>query len=173
MRVGTHGIGPANQRNDQEQKPEEADPELDTLKGGFGKGGEAGKFEGYCNHFWIWGHKRQDCRKLTAEKAAGKGKGKGDDSKGQAADGKGKNKGWQPYKGGGWQTKGGGGKSKGFGKGKKGGFGGTAYNIDGDYFGNSGYENQDWSWGRFFMLQEASDSEDDDLDVLCQPCEEA
>jgi hypothetical protein len=38
-------------------------------------GGET--FQGVCNHCGKWGHRRQDCRKLTAElEALGKGKGK-------------------------------------------------------------------------------------------------
>ena len=61
------------------------------MKGGT-KGG--GRFEGYCGYCSIYGHKRADCRKLTADKAAGK-VGKGEE-KGKG--GKGKNN---------WQSKGG------------------------------------------------------------------
>ena len=142
---------------------EAAEQDALTLKGG-GKGGAGkGTFEGYCGHCWIWGHKRSECRKLTAELAA-KGKGK----KGEEPKGKGKTgPPWQPAKGG-WQQKGGSGKnnwSKG-GSGKNNwSKGGAAFNIDGDMGSNHwGYEQQDWSSmapGRFFMLESDDGGEDE------------
>ncbi len=55
---------------------------------GKGEGGGAEQFQGACNHCGIWGHRRSECRKLTAElgKAGPKGKAGG---KGGPAGGKG------------------------------------------------------------------------------------
>ena len=59
--------------------------ELNTMKGG-GKGADGNQpFQGYCNYCWIRGHRRAECRKLTADLAQ-KGKSKGE------AKGKGKGK---------------------------------------------------------------------------------
>ena len=129
---------PEKELEDNFRKTETEDPDaadLDTLKGA----GKGTRFDGYCNHCWKWGHKRQDCRALTAELQT-KGKSKSDEK------GKGKGKDWKPSAGG-WQTKGGGGKnwstgSKGWGgKGKSSGgkvYSGQLYtNIDG-YDGNYG-----------------------------------
>ncbi len=43
---------------------------------GKGEGANAEQFQGACNHCGIWGHRRSECRKLTAElgKAGPKGK---------------------------------------------------------------------------------------------------
>ena len=103
--------------------------ELDILKG-------AGNccFSGYCNYCGRWGHRKSECRTLTA--ALGKGKGK--------VEAKGDNKGK-----GDWHIKGGG-KSKGKGDWNQKGKGkgkGTFYNID-----------EEWAtqWnttGRLFLLE--------------------
>jgi hypothetical protein len=55
---------------------------------GKGEGGGTEQFQGACNHCGIWGHRRSECRKLTAElgKAGPKGKAGG---KGGPAGGKG------------------------------------------------------------------------------------
>ena len=135
------------------------DGDLDTLKGGGGKGQP---FQGNCSFCGVWGHRLRDCRKYTAhlqEKGKGK-KGEGDQK------GKGQSKGYQPWKGGGgWQQKGGGrapGKG-GYGKNNKGGGGGFSFNIDGDenwsgqWSGNYGWDNG------FFMLEAVDDDSDDAL----------
>ena len=66
-------------------------------KGGAGKGaappaaakGGGEQFQGVCNHCNTWGHKKQDCRELTAE-IAKKGGPKGKDGgKGDRTGGKG------------------------------------------------------------------------------------
>eukprot|EP00973_Karenia_brevis_P086604 12009854-Karenia_brevis.AAC.1 len=44
-------------------------------KGDKGKG-KGGKFEGYCNYCWTYGHRASDCFKNPDAKGAGKGKGK-------------------------------------------------------------------------------------------------
>ena len=59
-------------------------------KGGDGKGGQpasGGDFSGVCNHCGIWGHRKNQCKRLDAEMAArrdtkGGGKGKGGKGKG-------------------------------------------------------------------------------------------
>ena len=83
------------------------DADLNTMKGG--------PFQGYCSYCWMFGHKRQDCRKrMAAEKGGGSApKGGGKDSGGKVGKGdKGEEKGswqsngcgWLPK---GWQQKGG------------------------------------------------------------------
>ena len=133
-------------------KPCEGEDELDTLKGG-GKGQPS---NGYCNHCWKWGHKRSECRQLTAERAKGGKAETGGGKKGSDAQ-----KGRYGNQKGGWQDKDGKGKGKSWGKGPK-GFGGVAYNIDGD----SSVENWNyycaadpWSIIVFFMLQEDDESD--------------
>ena len=121
--------------------------ELDTLKGS-GKG----YFAGNCNHCGKYGHRKSECRSLTASLKGGK-EGKGEDK------GKGKGKGeWTPVKGGG---KGFGyGPSYGFkGKGKDKGKGkGSFYNIDGD---NGEWWTTEWSTsGRIFLLENFEEDEE-------------
>ena len=122
-------------------------------------------FNGYCNHCWSWGHKRQDCRKLTAER-----KGGGKDSKG-GKDPKGKGK----DKGGSWRTKGygkggcGGGKSYGKDYGGKGGKGpgAVAYNIDGDQGGyDGGWGHNDNSWFSFMLAGDVYLNDDKDENMI-------
>ena len=139
--------------------------DLYSMKGG-SKGG--GRFEGYCGYCNIYGHKRADCRKLTADKAAGK-VGKGEE-KGKG--GKGKNnwqsKGgsqWNPGKGGSKGSKGQWGKSGGKNNG-----GGVAYNIDGENWptaaeawGGGAWGAGDgsaWNGGRFFGCMIGDDDDD-------------
>ena len=61
-------------------------------KGGGGKGSDGqhaagGDFSGVCNHCGIWGHRKNQCKRLdaemTARREAGKGGGKGKGGKGK------------------------------------------------------------------------------------------
>ena len=150
--------------NEEEEGNDEwKEKELDTLEGS-GKG-----FNGTCNHCGKYGHKKSECWTLDQE-MKGKGKGKGTYKGGEKGKSKGKDGGFQPYgKGqpggfsspynpGGWTTKG----YKGKGKGKNGG-NALYHNIDGEcepgYEQGGGYANG----ARFFLLDEAEDSEDEDV----------
>ena len=42
------------------------DDQLNTMKGGGGKGASGAPFQGKCGFCGAWGHKRSDCRKYTA-----------------------------------------------------------------------------------------------------------
>ena len=119
--------------------------ELNLMKG---KG--KGPFQGYCNHCGKWGHRKADCRALTASLKGKDGKAKGE-GKGDTK-GKGKNNydGWS-YKGGG-KGKGNQGWWKGKGK-------GTAMTLDIDSYGSNDWNS--WSNPQFsFCLLEAADEED-------------
>ena len=55
-------------------------------KGGAATAAGSAEFHGVCHHCGIWGHRRQECRRLTTELAKGGG-GKGDKGNGKSTKG--------------------------------------------------------------------------------------
>ena len=157
----------------QDVPAEEGD--LNSMKGS-GKG--QGQFQGYCGYCNLWGHKRADCRKKTADMAKG-----GGDQKGAWKGGKGEQKGYGDWsqKGGQWGKGKNGGKN-GWGKGKGkwssgpkgGGFQGMLFNVDGEYEQPWGQQPEAfYNGGQFFgcLLGCDDDESDMDDDLVCLPCD--
>ena len=113
-------------------------------KGGWNGNGKGGKFDGYCSHCGLYGHRLRECWKKDKEMEEwrkGKGKGKG------GFQGKG---GYQGQQGkGGW--KGGGSQGKGYGKGHE-GKGGKAMGLDHWGYGNQG------AWTLSMLVNKEKDS---------------
>ena len=122
----------ADQQRDESQVAHQED-EMNALD----KGGGKGRFQGYCRHCGIWGHRLNECRKLTAELQTG---GKKGDAKGmEKGQWKGKGKGFSDYSGG--NMKG----HYSFGKGKS-GFG-KGYNNAWQQWGKGNINGLEWqSW---------------------------